>query len=165
MVRIIRAHSQEHFHHARRLFRQYADSLEFDLEFQGFRQELASLPGDYAPPAGSLLLAESSGNYVGCVALRPLTATICEMKRLFVAPEYRGQHIGRELARSVIDAARRSGYEYMRLDTVDSMTEARALYRSLGFRAIEAYCYNPLENPMYMELDLRAQIASKQHAR
>ena len=154
MIKVIRAQIAEHYQAARELFRQYADSLGFDLEFQGFSQELAALPGDYAPPQGCILLAEDAGHFVGCVALRPLEGKICEMKRLYVRSESRGQGIGRELACSVIDAARNIGYVKMRLDTIGSMKEARTLYHSLQFRNISAYRYNPLDEPNYMELDL-----------
>ena len=154
MVQIISAQTDEHYHCARQLFIQYADSLGLDLEFQGFTRELATLPGDYALPDGCILLAEISDNFTGCVALRPLENKICEMKRLFVIPEYQGRGIGRILALAVIDQAREKGYQKMRLDTIDSMKEAKALYYSLGFRPIEAYRFNPLENPSYLELDL-----------
>ena len=154
MIQIVRARTEAHFQSARILFSQYAETLGFDLEFQGFSRELATLPGVYAPPRGCILLAELNTNYVGCVALRPLEDTICEMKRLFVVPEYRGRDIGRILACSVIEKARHLGYEKMRLDTLESMKAAKKLYRSLNFRSIQAYCYNPLENPSYMELDI-----------
>ncbi len=154
MIQIISALTDGHYQYARHLFVQYADTLGLDLEFQGFSRELARLPGSYAPPRGCILLAELSGNCVGCVALRPLENKICEMKRLFVTPEYRGCDIGRTLTCSVIDRAREMGYEKMRLDTIESMKAAKRLYRSLNFRTIQAYCYNPLENPSYMELDL-----------
>jgi dihydrofolate reductase len=155
MLQIISAHAQDHYQKARELFRQYADSLGFDLEFQGFSRELATLPGAYDAPQGCILLAEDSGHFVGCVALRPLGAKICEMKRLYVSPKYRGRGIGRMLACSVIDKAREAGYEKMRLDTIASMKEARTLYYSLEFRNISAYRFNPLDNPSYMELDLK----------
>ncbi len=154
MIQIVSARTDAHYQFARTLFRQYADTLGFDLEFQGFSRELATLPGDYAPPRGCILLAELDANFVGCVALRCLENKICEMKRLFVVPEYRGRDIGRNLACSVIDRARHLGYEKMRLDTLESMKAAKKLYRSLNFRTIQSYCYNPLENPSYMELDL-----------
>jgi len=154
MIQIISAHTETEYQYACDLFIQYADSLGFDLEFQGFSRELATLPGGYAPPLGCILLAELSGNYVGCVALRSMENKICEMKRLFVIPEYRRRDIGRTLTGSVIDRARQMGYEKMRLDTIESMKAARRLYQSLNFRTIQAYCYNPLENPSYMELDL-----------
>ena len=154
MIQIISARTEVHYQSARILFVQYADTLGFDLEFQGFSQELATLPGGYAPPRGCILLAELSTNFVGCVALRPLENKICEMKRLFVVPECRDRDIGRNLAGSVIDRARQLGYEKMRLDTIGSMKAANKLYLSLNFRTIHAYCYNPLENTNYMELAL-----------
>jgi ribosomal protein S18 acetylase RimI-like enzyme len=155
MIRIIHAQTEDHYRRVRELFQQYADSLGFDLEFQGFSRELATLPGEYAPPKGCILLAEIAEEIVGCVALRPLEKRICEMKRLYVVPGYRNRKIGRALAEAVIDRARTCGYERMRLDTIESMTAAQALYHSLGFRSIKPYRYNPLNNPSYFELDLR----------
>ena len=155
MIRIIQAETEDHYRRARELFQQYADSLGLDLEFQGFSRELAMLPGEYAPPKGCILLAESAGEIVGCVALRPLENLICEMKRLYVVPGYRNRKIGRALAETVIDKAFTCGFERMRLDTIESMAEARALYHSLGFRPIKPYRYNPLKSPSYFELDLR----------
>ena len=154
MIHIISAKDQDHFQKVRQQFMKYADSLDFDLEFQGFSLELATLPGNYAPPEGCILLAEDSGHYVGCAALRPLEDKICEMKRLFVRSDYRGRGIGRMLACSVIDRARDIGYEKMRLDTIATMKEARTLYYSLEFRNIKAYRYSPLDKPSYLELEL-----------
>jgi ribosomal protein S18 acetylase RimI-like enzyme len=154
MIRIIHAQTGNHYRRTRELFEQYADALSFDLEFQGFRRELTTLPGAYAPPKGCILLAENEEEIVGCVALRPLEKLICEMKRLYVVPGHRKQKIGRALAEAIIDHARNCGYELMRLDTIESMTAAQALYRSLGFRPIKPYRYNPLDNPSYFELNL-----------
>jgi len=154
MIQIINAQEQVQYQEVRELFMQYADSLEFDLEFQGFSQELASLPGHYAPPDGCILLAEESGRFVGCVALRPLEDKICEMKRLYVKPDYRGRGLGRMLACSIIDRAREIGYAKMRLDTIATMQEARTLYYSLEFQNIKAYRYSPLDKPSFMELEL-----------
>ena len=154
MVRIAHAHTPEHFEAIRRLFLQYAESLGFDLEFQNFEQELESLPGDYAAPNGCLLIAEDSGNWAGCVALRGLEDDNCEMKRLYVIPEYRGLGIGKILAQAVIKEARARGYKKMRLDTVPSMKQARGLYASLGFYIIKPYRYNPIDGASYMELKL-----------
>lgn len=157
MFKIIHAQTRKHYRWAHKLFQQYADSLSFDLEFQGFSEELAALPGDYAPPKGCILLACKAEEIVGCVALRPLDGKICEMKRLYVLPAYRRQKIGLALAQAVIDEARRRGYAIMRLDTIESMTAAQALYRALGFRPIAPYRYNPLEDADYFELSLFAQ--------
>ena len=154
MTRIIHAKTKAQYQSVRELFIQYADSLGFDLEFQGFSRELAGLPGDYASPEGCILLAEGAGDYAGCVALRPLQNKICEMKRLYVLPACQGRGIGRALARSVIGEAFSKGYKKMRLDTIESMKAAQRLYFSLGFETIEAYCYNPLDNPSFMELEL-----------
>ncbi len=155
MLQIIRAETEEHHKQAKLLFRQYASTLDFALDFQGFDDEVITLPGVYSPPGGCILLAEDSDRFVGCVALRKLENNICEMKRLFVIPEYRSKKVGQLLAKEIIDAARKSGYKIMRLDTVDAMKEANRLYISLGFRRIEAYCYNPLETAAYYELNIQ----------
>jgi GNAT superfamily N-acetyltransferase len=138
----------------RSLFQEYAASLNFDLDFQDFREELATLPGKYAPPLGSILVAKENGETVGCVAVRPLGGEVCEMKRLYVRPSHRGRRVGWELALAIIEEAKGLGYKAMRLDTVVAMKEASALYRALGFQPIDAYCYNPLPDAMYFELKL-----------
>ena len=139
---------------AARLFREYQAWLGVPLDFQDFEAELAALPGAYAPPHGALLLAESAGVPVGCVALRPLDDGICEMKRLYVDEGWRGAGLGRALARSIIDAARAAGYRAMRLDTLERLGAANRLYRELGFRPCAPYCHNPLEGAVFMELYL-----------
>ena len=140
---------------ARELFLEYAQSLGFSLCFQGFDKELAGLPGDYAPPDGRLLLAEYEGELAGCVALHRLGPEICEMKRLYLRPQFRGKGVGRALAEKVIAEARGMGYRKMRLDTVEPiMKDAVAMYRRLGFREIEPYCLNPIAGAMYMDLGL-----------
>ena len=137
-----------------KLLREYAASLGFDLCFQGFDRELATLPGDYAPAAGRLLLARVDGALAGCVALRPLGAGVCEMKRLYVRPACRGLGLGRKLVEALLGHARQIGYVTMRLDTVPAMVEAIALYTSLGFRDIPPYRDNPIPGARCLELDL-----------
>ena len=141
----------------RALFVEYGKSLNFNLCFQSFDQELAGLPGDYGPPSGRLLLAEIDGQPAGCVALHALqgSSELCEMKRLFVRPAFRGHQLGLRLVNEVIAAARAIGYKKMRLDTVGPvMQHAVALYRQLGFREIPPYRENPQPGTLYMELDL-----------
>jgi len=153
-VSIVPATSEEAIAQVRDLFVDYADGVGFDLCFQDFGRELAELPADYAPPGGALLLARCDSAVAGCVALRRLDEQSCEMKRMYVRPEYRGQQIGRKLARAVIAAARRIGYRRMRLDTLPSMEPAIELYRSLGFREIAPYRDNPIQGALFFELDL-----------
>ncbi|CCQ73332.1 GNAT family N-acetyltransferase [Magnetospira sp. QH-2] len=133
------------------LFREYQQWLDVDLCFQGFEAELRGLPGKYAPPAGLILLARVDALVAGCVAFWPLDDQTCEMKRLYVRPPWRGKGLGREMAVRIVDAAREAGYERMVLDTLERLTEARMLYRSLGFRSVEAYYDNPLDGVVYME--------------
>jgi ribosomal protein S18 acetylase RimI-like enzyme len=140
---------------ARELFLEYAQSLGFSLCFQNFDKELAGLPGDYAPPDGRLLRAEFEGQLAGCVALHKLEPGICEMKRLYLRPQFRGKGLGRVLADRVIAEARQISYERMRLDTVEPvMKDAVAMYRKIGFREIAPYCENPIAGALYMELQL-----------
>src|SRR5579863_3859531 len=137
------------------LFLEYAQSLGFSLCFQGFDKELAELPGDYAPPDGRLLLVEFEGQIAGCVALHRFDQRICEMKRLYLRPEFRGEGLGRVLVKRIIAEARSIGYERMRLDTVEPvMKDAVAMYRRFGFREIAPYRVNPMAGTIYMELDL-----------
>jgi putative acetyltransferase len=151
----LQAETPTHMAQARELFLEYAQSLGFSLCFQNFHQELANLPGDYAPPDGRLLLAAYDTQLAGCVAVHKLSTDICEMKRLYLRPQFRGQRLGRVLADRIILEARQIGYQRMRLDTVEPvMKDAVALYRKIGFREIEPYCTNPIPGALYMELDL-----------
>jgi len=147
--------SEDDVEQARGLFEEYAAWLGFSLCFQDFDQELAELPGDYAPPNGRLLLAVEADRVAGCVALREIGEGIGEMKRLYVRPEFRGQGLGRRLTETIVEAARDLGYLRLRLDTLPGrMDQAIAIYRSLGFKDIERYNNNPYEAATFMELVL-----------
>ncbi|MDH3692129.1 MAG: GNAT family N-acetyltransferase [Gammaproteobacteria bacterium] len=153
-VRLIRAQSAENWEQAKVLVNEYADSLEFDLDFQDFETEIEVLHKEYGPPAGCFLLAVQDANTVGCVALRRLDRQSCEMKRLYVRSQHRGRGTGHLLAQAIIEVARELGYKRMRLDTVPSMQSAQALYTSLGFGPIDPYRYNPIPGTQFMELEL-----------
>jgi ribosomal protein S18 acetylase RimI-like enzyme len=144
----------------RDLFREYADSLGVDLEFQDFAAEVAALPGKYAPPAGRLLLAWRGKEALGCIGLRPLDLNTCEMKRLYVRPEARGEQLGRRLVERLCAEAREAGYTRICLDTLPAMGTAQALYRSLGFQAIEPYVFNPIPGTQFLALDLKRDSES-----
>ena len=156
ITEIIRAQSLEDIEQVRELFREYEAWLEVDLCFQNFENELAELPGKYAPPDGRLLLAVVTGKVAGCVALRKIGEGISEIKRLFLRPQFRGKGLGRKLAETIIQSARQIGYERIRLDTLPpQMNDAIALYRSLGFVEIEPYYNNPVPGAKFMELNLK----------
>jgi putative acetyltransferase len=142
----------------RAIFREYAQGLGVDLCFQDFETELATLPGEYAPPRGALLLASVDGKLAGCCALRPMDAAdypnAAEMKRLYVRPAFRGLGVGRQLAQAILDAARQAGYASVLLDTLDDMEAARALYEDLGFEEIPPYYHNPIAGAHYLKADL-----------
>jgi ribosomal protein S18 acetylase RimI-like enzyme len=153
-LQILPARSAHEILAARQLFEEYATLIGIDLSFQGFDEELRTLPGRYAPPAGELLLARHKEDWVGCAGLRDLGEGIAEMKRLFVRPEFRALGVGRMLADSVIDAARRRSYRVMRLDTAPWMDRAIGLYSALGFREIGPYYRNPVAGARFFELSL-----------
>ena len=151
----VQAESAEQVARARELFLEYAGWLGFSLCFQNFDEELAGLPGAYAPPKGRLLLASRDGEAAGCVALRPIQEGACEMKRLYVRPAFRGLGLGRELAVRIIEEARALGYNRMLLDTLpDKMAGAIKVYRSLGFKEIGPYYQTPDKGFLFMELKL-----------
>jgi phosphinothricin acetyltransferase len=155
VIEAVTAEDADDLEQVRVLFLEYAGSVGFDLCFQNFDEELAHLPGAYAPPTGRLLVLREGGGPVGCVALRRLADGVCEMKRLFLRPAARGKGHGRALAERVIQEARSLGYRWIRLDTVSSvMDNAIALYEALGFRRIPPYCHSPIPGAVFMELDL-----------
>ena len=152
-MNFIQASSPVEIDQARELFREYEAWLNLDLCFQNFEKELAELPGAYAPPGGRLLLALDDNELAGCVALRRLNDNVCEMKRLFLRPQFHGRGLGRELAERIIEAGRAIGYQKMRLDTLsEQMGSAIRLYRALGFQEIAPYYKNPVPGALFMEL-------------
>jgi len=156
-MHIEQAASPEFIRVVRELFVEYSESVGVGFCFQGFTEELAQLPGEYARPWGRLFLAFCDKNdkqVAGCCALRRIDAKTCEMKRFYVRPAFRGKGVGRELIHALIDSARKIGYARMRLDTLPSMTRAIALYRALGFREIPPYWANPVPGVVFFEYDL-----------
>jgi putative acetyltransferase len=157
-VVLITPASAEDWRETRDIFTEYARSLTVDLCFQGFDQELAQLPGEYAPPRGALLLAKVEGVVAGCCALRPLDAAdypnASEMKRLYVRKAFRGFGLGRQLAEAILDQARLAGYSCVLLDTLDDMEAARALYEELGFEEVPPYYHNPHAGAHYLKVDI-----------
>jgi GNAT superfamily N-acetyltransferase len=153
-IQIVPAHEEAYLPVVRQLFQEYAAGLGFDLCFQNFAEELAGLPGRYAPPAGRLLLAVAASGPAGCGGLRDLGDGVCEMKRLYVRPAFRGSGVGRALAEALIAGAREAGYRLMRLDTMPSMRSAIALYESLGFRPAEPYTVNPHPGALFLARSL-----------
>ncbi len=153
-VKIYFAESQKDYEHARLLFLEYADSLGFSLCFQGFDEELKNLPGKYSEPEGCILLAWEHSSCVGCVGLRPLSNTVCEMKRLYVKLAYRGIGLGRLLAEKILRFAKEKNYSKIMLDTLSSMESAQTLYRSLGFFETEPYYNNPHPEVVFFEKTL-----------
>jgi putative acetyltransferase len=154
MARIVQAAPEADLEVVRTLFREYQQAIGVDLGFQSFEEELRLLPGTYAPPRGRLLLALEEDGPAGCGGLRPIAQDVAELKRMWVRPAFRGRGLGRRIAEALLAAAREEGYRLARLDTLETMREAIALYRSLGFREIPAYYPNPLPGAVYMELVL-----------
>lgn len=153
LMHLIQAETPEQVEQARGLYKEYEAWLKLDLCFQNFEKELAELPGAYAPPSGRLLLGFEDGKLAGCVALRKLADDVCEMKRLFVRPDFQGRGLGRQLIDSILNEARAIGYRKMRLDTLPAqMGKAIALYGSLGFKEIDPYYNNPVPGALFMEL-------------
>jgi GNAT superfamily N-acetyltransferase len=157
-VQLIAPRDRAQWDAVREIFQEYANSLSVDLDFQGFDAELASLPGEYAPPRGALLLACVGGEVAGCCALRPLDTAdypnAAEMKRLYVRKPFRRFGLGRQLAEAMLDAARVGGYHSVLLDTLDDMEAARQLYAELGFQEVAPYYHNPLPGAHYLKVDL-----------
>ncbi len=154
MIQIVHASSQEQMSIVRELFIEYAQSLNVSLCFENLDKEVSELPGVYAPPHGGILLAEDGAKIAGCVALKKVDNRVCEMKRLYVRVEFRGKGLGKKLAMSIGDEARKMGYERMRLDTLPSMKEAIALYHSLGFVEIPPYRDLPVSGALFMQVAL-----------
>ena len=155
MEQIVQAETADHFKIASQLLREYEQSLSVNLCFQGFETELATLPGKYAPPRGSLLLSFVGDTPAGVIAMRPIDDRICEMKRLYVRPSARGRNLGRKLISRIMSDARAAGYEKMRLDTlIGKMDHAITLYREFGFYEIPAYFGSPLDHELFLQADL-----------
>ena len=157
MIEAKQVASPDQIEEVRSLFLEYQASLDVDLCFQGFADELARLPGNYAPPLGRLLLATVDGVPCGCVGLQAIDAEICEMKRLYVQAGLRGLGLGRLLVTRVLDEARAIGYQRIYLDTLPSMARAAAMYCAMGFEEIPPYRHNPIAGARYMALTLGSQ--------
>jgi putative acetyltransferase len=157
-IRLLPPDSPQALEAVRQIFREYAEQIGVDLQFQDFDAELAALPGDYVAPGGGLLLAWVDGALAGCGAFRPLHdsdyANACEMKRLYVRRAFRRFGLGRQLAQALMDGATQAGYSSMLLDTLDEMEAARELYASLGFEEVAPYYFNPLPGSHYLKADL-----------
>ncbi|PKM79338.1 MAG: GNAT family N-acetyltransferase [Firmicutes bacterium HGW-Firmicutes-13] len=153
-LKIIKAEQKEHYELVRNLFKEYAEDLAYTLDIQGFQKEIETLPGEYAAPKGFILLAFVEKKAIGCVALTKLDEEICEMKRMYVRPEFRQKGVGRALAEKTIEGARAIGYKKMWLDMLDSMKYALGLYESMGFVKIKPFRDVSLGGAVFMELNL-----------
>ncbi|MCC0657509.1 GNAT family N-acetyltransferase [Clostridioides sp. ES-S-0123-01] len=154
ILKFVEANDLENLENVKILFTEYSNSLNIDLCFQDFNNELKTLPGKYKKPSGSLILAFVDENLAGCVALKKLENDVCELKRLYVRDKFRGLKIGKILLEEIVKEAKKIGYTYMRLDTLPSMKSAQGLYEKIGFYDINPYTYNPIEGARYMELKL-----------
>ncbi|MCC0644640.1 MULTISPECIES: GNAT family N-acetyltransferase [unclassified Clostridioides] len=154
ILKFVEANDLENLENVKILFTEYSNSLNIDLCFQDFNNELKTLPGKYEKPSGSLILAFVDENLAGCVALKKLEDKVCELKRLYVRDKFRGLKIGKILLEEIVEEAKKIGYTYMRLDTLPSMKSAQGLYEKIGFYDIDPYTYNPIEGARYMELKL-----------
>lgn len=160
IFRIVPVRSEEDIEATKALFYEYTAWLNIDLNYQSFGAEMATFPGKYAPPTGELFLARTGqGDPIGCAALRPLDKSVCEMKRLFVKDSAKGLGVGKALVLALIDAAKKLGYDYMRLDSLPKMTAALGMYRSLGFANIQPYYETPMPETIFLELDMRPQLS------
>lgn len=154
MVTLEQPQSPERWREARRLIEEYAASLDLDLSFQGFEQEIEHLSSEYGPPAGAFFLAVENGQAIGCIGLHRFFEEVGEIKRLYVAPAGRGRGVARALVERVLNAARELGYRRLLLDTLPSMKEARSLYQSMGFKPTEPYRFNPVAGTAFLEIEL-----------
>lgn len=154
VIEFKRVLDDEMLEEVKKLFLEYAQSLNIELDFQDFDYELKTLPGKYAQPEGAIIIAMVNGKVAGCVALRKIEESICEMKRLYVRDTLRGYRIGIGLIDAIINEAKNLNYSYLRLDTLPTMEKAQSLYRSIGFYEIEPYVFNPVEGTRFMELKL-----------
>jgi GNAT superfamily N-acetyltransferase len=153
-VRLVQATTPYEWSEARRLVREYADTLGVDLSFQNFEQELEHFPLEYSAPGGAFILAGDAGSYVACIGVRRFAHEVGEIKRLYVAPAARGRGLGRVLVDRIVGEARQLGYRILLLDTLPFMKEAQALYVSMGFRPTTAYRFNPIAGSAFLRLDL-----------
>jgi putative acetyltransferase len=150
--------TEKDFADAKELFLEYKETLNFDLCFQKFSEEISDLPAQYSEPKGCIILCYENDKPIGCVGLRKFAEGVCEMKRLYLRKEARGKGIGRILAEKIIDKAKGLGYKKMQLDTLEKMKEAIPLYKSMGFKEISPYRYNPLDGVVYMELKINSKF-------
>lgn len=155
MIKLIQNYSAESLKGVRRLFKEYEDALGFKLSFQNFKKELSSLPGEYCPPKGCIILAMGNGRIVGCVAVRKISGETAEMKRLYVKPRHRGKGVGELLAKEAMGQAKLMGYKKMKLDTVSKMIPAIELYKKLGFKECKPYRFNPFDDAKFFRANLK----------